>query len=123
MSNHRFLLKKKQEAPGADAGRFRFDALAARYRPESLSGEDLAWRDWSQVFRTWAGRFQRGRVQAVIRAAEARSGEEAAVTELDVKLEDWDSAELRGVAADFFHAVILVYKKSGAEGCLVQQRG
>ena len=45
------------EAPGADDGRFGFGAFAARYQPESFSGEDTAWRDWSQVLRTWAGRY------------------------------------------------------------------
>ena len=73
------------EAPGADNGRFGFGAFAARYQPESFS-EDTAWRDWSRVFPTWVGRFQRGRVQEVIRAVEARPGDEATVTELDLKL-------------------------------------
>ena len=40
------------EAPRADDGRFGFGAFAARYQPESFSGEDTAWRDWSRVFRT-----------------------------------------------------------------------
>ena len=48
------------EAPGADDGRFGFGAFAARYQPESFSGEDTEWRDWSRLYRTWAGRFQRG---------------------------------------------------------------
>ena len=69
------------EAPGADDGRFGFGAFAARYQPESFSGEDTGWRDWSRVFRTWAGRFQRGRVQEVIRAVEARLGDEATVAD------------------------------------------
>ena len=59
----------------------------ARYEPESFSGEVTGWRDWSRVFRTWAGRFQRGRVQEVIRAVEARLGDEATVTELDLRLD------------------------------------
>ena len=59
------------------------------------SGEDTAWRDLSRVFRTWAGRFQSGRVQEVIRAVEARRGNEASVTELDLGLDDWASADLR----------------------------
>ena len=50
---------RAQEAPGADDGRFGFGAFAARYQPENFSGEDTGWRDWSQVFRTWAGRFPR----------------------------------------------------------------
>ena len=49
---------RAQGAPGADGG-----ALAARYQPENFNGEDTGWRDWSRVFRTWAGRFQRGQVQ------------------------------------------------------------
>ena len=54
-------------APRADDGRFGCGAFAARYQPESFSGEDTAWRDWSTFFRTSAGR-----VQEVIRAMEAR---------------------------------------------------
>ena len=74
---------RAQQAPGADDGRFGFGAFAARYQPENFSGEDTGWRDWSWVFRTWAVRFQRGRAQEIIRAVEARPGDEATVTELD----------------------------------------
>ena len=90
---------RAQEAPGADDGRFGFGAFAARYQPENFNGEDTGWRDWSRVFRTWAGRFQRGRVQEIIRSVEARPGDEATVAELDIRLEDWGSAELNSVAA------------------------
>ena len=78
--------------------------FAVRYQPENFSGEDTGWRDWSRVFRTWAGRFQRGRVQEIVRAVEARPGDEATVTELDLRLDDWASAGLKSVAADFYHA-------------------
>ena len=60
----------------------------------------------------------------VIRAVEARSGEEAAVAELDMKLEDWASAGLTSVAADFYHALILFCKRKALKvGCLDHQRG
>ena len=101
---------RAQEAPGADDGRFGFGAFAARYQPENFNGEDTGWRDWSRVFRTWAGRFQRGRVQEIIRSVEARPGDEATVAELDLRLEEWASAELKSVAADFYHAQILFSK-------------
>ena len=58
---------RAQEPPGAEDGRFGFGAFAARCQPENFNGEDSGWRDWSRVFRTWAGRFQRGRVQEIIR--------------------------------------------------------
>ena len=77
---------RAQEARGADDGRFGFGAFAARYQPENFSGEDTGWRDWSRVFRTWAGQFQRGRVQEIIRAVE-RPGDEATVNELDLQLD------------------------------------
>ena len=77
-----------QEAPGADDGRFGFGAFAARYQPENFSGEHTGWRDSSRVFRTWVGRFQPGRVQEIIRSVEARPGDEAIVTELDLRLDD-----------------------------------
>ena len=95
---------RAQEAPGADDGRFGFGAFAARCRAENFNGEDTGWRDWSRVFSSWAGRFQRGRVQEIIRSAEA--GDEATVAELVFRLEDWASAELKSVAADFYHALI-----------------
>ena len=112
-----------QEAPESDDGRFEFGAFAARYRPESFSGEGTAWRDWSQVFRTWAGRFQRGREQEVIRAVDARPGDAATVTELDLKLEDWTSAELKSVAADFYHALILCCKGKALKVVLTNKEG
>ena len=95
------------ETPGADDGRFGFGAFAARYQTENFNGEDTGWRDWSRVFRAWAGRFQRGRVQEIIRSVEARPGDEAIVADLDLQLEEWASAELKSVAADFYHALIL----------------
>ena len=95
---------------GADDGRFGFGVFAARYQPESFSGEDTGWRDWSRVFRIWAGRFQRGRVQEVIRAVETRPGDEATVTELDLRLDDWASAELKSVAA---LKIVLTNKEGG----------
>ena len=67
---------RAQQAPGADDGRSGFGAFAARYQPENFSGEDTGWRDWSWVFRIWAGRFQRRRVQEITRAVEARPGDE-----------------------------------------------
>ena len=33
------------------------------------------------------------------------------MTELDLRLDDWASAELKSVAADFYHALILLCKK------------
>ena len=102
---------RAQGAPGADDGRFGFGAFAARYQPENFSGDDTGWRDSSRVFRTWAGRFQPGRVQEIIRSVEARPGDEAIVTELDLRLEEWASAELKSVAADFYHARVLFCKE------------
>ena len=73
---------RAQEAPGADDGRSRFGAFAARYQPEKFSGDDTGWRDWFRVFRTWAKRFQRRRVQEIV------TGYEATVAELDLRLDD-----------------------------------
>ena len=53
------------------------------------------------------GRFQRGRVQDVIRRAEARPSDKATVSEMDLTLAAWDGAELKGVAADFYQALFL----------------
>ena len=69
---------RAQEALGTDDGRFGFGACVMRYQRENFNGEDTGWPDWSRVFRTWAGRFQRGRVHDIIRA-EGRPGDEAAV--------------------------------------------
>ena len=110
-----------QEAPGADDERVGFGAFAARYQPENFNGEDTGWRDWSRVFRTWAGRLQRGRVQEIIRSVEARPGEEATVAELDLRLEDWASSELKSVAADFSHALILFCKGKALKIVLTNQ--
>ena len=79
---------RAQEAPGADDGRFGFGAFAARFQTENFNGADTGWRDWSRVFCTWAGRFQRGRVQEINRSVEARRGDEATVAELDLRLQE-----------------------------------
>ena len=42
------------------------------------------------------GRFQRGRVQEVIRRAEVRPSDKATVSELDLTLAAWDGADLKG---------------------------
>ena len=91
------------EAPGADG------AFAARYQPESFSGEDIGWRDWSRVFRTWAGRSQ--------------PGDEATVTELDLRLDDLGSAEMKSVAAAFYRALILFCKGDALKIVLTKQEG
>ena len=97
------------EAHGANDARFGFGAFEARYQPENFSGDDTAWRDWPRVFRTWAGRFQCGRVQEIIRAVEVRPGEEATVT--------------RGVADDFYHALILFCKGKAWKVVLTNKEG
>ena len=114
---------RAQEAPGADDGRFGFGAFEARYQPENFTGEDTGWRDWSRVFRTGAGRFQRGRVQEIIRSVEARPGDEATVAELDLRLEEWASAELKSVATDFCHALILFCKGKALKIVLTNNEG
>ena len=68
------------------------------------------------MFRTRAGRFLRGRVQ-VIPAVEARLGDEASAIHLDLKLEDWASAELKSIAVDYYQ------QRHSVESCLGQQRG
>ena len=75
------------------------------------------------MFRAWANRFQRGRVQEVIRAVEARPGDNATVTELDPKLEDWASAELKSVAADFHRALLLFCKGKALKVVLTKKEG
>ena len=114
---------RAQKAPGADDGRCGFGAFAARYQPENFNGEDTGWRVWSRVFRAWAGRLQRGRVQEIITAVEARPGDEATVAELDLRLEDWASAELKSVAADFYHALILFCNGKALKIVLTNKEG
>ena len=75
------------------------------------------------MFRTWAGRFQRERVQQAILAVEARPGDEATETELDLSLEDWASAELKRVVADFYHALILFCKGKALKVALTNKEG
>ena len=62
-------------------------------------------------------------MQEIIRAVEARLGDEATVTELDLRLDDWASDELKSVAADFDHALIFLLQRESVENCLDQQRG
>ena len=66
--------------------------------------------------------FNRGRVQEIIRSVEARPGDEATVAELDIRLEDWASAELKSVAADFYHALILFCKGKALKIVLTNKR-
>ena len=114
---------RAREAPATDDGGFGFGAFAARYQPEKFNGEDTGWRDWCRVFRTWAGRFQRRRVLEIIRSVEARPGDEATVAELDLRLEEWASAELKSVAADFYHALILFCRGRALKFVLTNKEG
>ena len=61
-------------------------------------------------------------MQEVIRAVEARPGDEAGVTELDLRLDDWASAELKSVAADY-HALILFCKGKALKMVLTNKEG
>ena len=45
------------------------------------------------------------------------------VTELDLRLEDWASAELKSVAADFYHALILFCKGKALKIVLTNKEG
>ena len=54
---------------------------------------------------------------------EARPGEGAAVTGLDLKFEDWASAELEDVAADFFHVLTLFCKGKALKLVLTTKEG
>ena len=83
------------------------------------------WMAWlvSGVSLLWAGRFQRGWVLEIIRFVEPQFGDEATVTELDLRLDEWASAELKSVAADFCHALILFCKGKVLKNYLDQQRG
>ena len=41
----------------------------------------------------------------IIRSVEARPGDGVTVAGLDIRLEDWEGAELKSVAADLYHAL------------------
>ena len=45
------------------------------------------------------------------------------VTELDLRLDDWASAELKSVAADFYHALILFCKGKALNIVLINKEG
>ena len=75
------------------------------------------------MFRTWAGRFQRGQVQEIIRSVEARPGDKAIVPESDLRLDEWASAELKSVAADVHHAQILFCKGKALKIVLTNKEG
>ena len=54
---------------------------------------------------------------------EARPGDEATVTELDLRLDDWVSVELKRVAADLCHALILFCKGKALKIVLTNKEG
>ena len=62
------------------------------------NGEDTGWRDWSRVFRRRVSTMTSARNHQI-------SGGEATVAELDLRLEEWASADLKSVAADFHHVL------------------
>ena len=104
-----------QEAAVADDGQVGFGASAARHQPENFNGEDTGWRDWSRVFRIWAGRFQQGRVQELSGGTTWRWSCCDRVGSFDSK--NGASAQLKSVAADFYHALILFCKRKSVENC------
>ena len=59
----------------------------------------------------------------MIRAEDARPGDEAIVAELDLRLEGWESSELKIVAADFHHALILFFKGKALKIVLTNKEG
>ena len=54
---------------------------------------------------------------------EARPGDEATVTELDLRLDHWASTELKSVAADFCHVLILFCKRRALKIDLTNKEG
>ena len=62
-------------------------------------------------------------MQEIIRSVKARPGDEATFAELDIRPEDWWSAELKSVAADFYHALILFCKGKALKIVLTNKEG
>ena len=62
-------------------------------------------------------------MQEIIRSVEARPGNEVIVAELDLRLEEWASAELKSVAADFCHALVLFCKGKAFKIVLTNKEG
>ena len=54
---------------------------------------------------------------------EARPRDEATVAELDLRLEEWASAELKSAAAEFYHALILFRKGKALKIALTNKEG
>ena len=99
------------------------ERLRRRYQPENFGGEVASWRDWSRVFRTWAGRFQRGRVQEVIRTVEARPSDEAILSELDIKFARLGRCTEKRLRLTFYHALILFCKGKALKVVLTNKEG
>ena len=62
-------------------------------------------------------------MQEIVRSVEARPGDDAAVTELDLRLDEWASAELKSVAGDFHHALTLFCKGKALNIVLTSKEG
>ena len=62
-------------------------------------------------------------MQEIIRSVEARPGDKATVAELDLRLKEWASAELKSFAADFYHALILFCKGKALKIVLTNKEG
>ena len=62
-------------------------------------------------------------MQEIIRSVEARPGDEATVTELDLRLDEWASAELKSVAAHFCHELILFCEGKALKIVLTNKEG
>ena len=67
--------------------------------------------------------FNEDECKKIIRSVEARPGDEATVAELDLRLEERGSAELKRVSADFNHALILFCKGKAVNIVLTNKVG
>ena len=77
-----------------------YTAWASKYQPDKFLGQESEWKDWSRIFKAWAGRFENGAMgQMMGQAAESQVSCKVAARE---GLAD----NSKVVAAELYHMLI-----------------
>ena len=83
-------------------------SFANRYTPEAFMGEEVAWAEWSRVFRSWIGRFFQGRMHINLEIVEVLRDDSMKLADLNLEAASSDIlAALEQQGRELYHVLIM----------------
>ena len=96
--------------------------FASKFQPEVFDGDDRQRRDWARAFRSWAGRFFKGRLHNAMDFAEAHRDDEMKVEDMNLAGAG-EAGLLRQMAAELYHILTMSIRVRALRTMLVAGDG